>query len=293
MPFLEPWLVVHVVLAVASVAIVLRRRLWDPKGWRGVAWPFDAAESVVMVLGLMIAPAIGMGLVDAALPRATDAAAAPTHPHADELRIVGAFAVQLLAVGIVWAWRARRRGAAAGGAGATSQRLATLPAVIMGVVGLVLAWPLVQVLGAVAAAVQQLLTESMPPAIGHDTLEQMISAPFDGWLVLSGFLAIVLAPLAEECAWRGACQQAIRKLGVPASGALCITAAFFSLTHLPVLASGAEASGLVGLLALGVALGVLAERSGGILAPFVAHALFNAANLALAYVQAQLAMPAS
>ncbi len=277
-PGVEQWFLVHAALAVAAVAVLVWRKPCRASSWLGVAWPFSAPVAAAIAMGLMVVPTVGVSLVDALMAATGQASTA----HVDELRMAAGVCAQLIAIACVWRWRAARLGVTPRSAGLRADR-----AVLAGVVGLLLTWPILQLLGAVAGWMQQFLTQTAPPAVGHDQLERMISGSKDAWFMLSAGLAIVAAPLAEECLWRGACQQAVKAAGVPAAGAVWITAVFFALAHWPVLSPGAEAGGLVALTVLGVALGVLAEKSGGIVAPFVAHALFNAANLSMALAQSQ------
>ncbi len=277
----EPWFITHAALAAVAIALLAWRKPCRASGWPGFEWPFSAPVAAAIAMGLMLAPAVGLGVVDA-VAAATGYA---TALHIDEMRMAAGVSAQLIAIACVWRWRAALLGAA--GAAPRTQRLRADRAVLMGVAGLLLAWPILQLLGALAGWVQQYLTEAPPPPVGHDELERMIAGSKDAWFVLSAGLAIVAAPLAEECLWRGACQQAVKSAGVPAAGAVWVTALLFAFTHWPVLSPGAEAGGLVALTVLGVALGVLAEKSGGIVAPFVAHALFNAANLVMALMQSQ------
>lgn len=183
-------------------------------------------------------------------------------------------------VALWWVWRWRR--ALLIQVPSSGSPLGPLAAVAIGAAGMALCWPIFQSAGAVATLIQQYVTNEPPPALGHDELERMMSAPKDGWFALSALVALIGAPLAEELLWRGLCQQAIRRAGVGAWWSILIAAWLFAATHLPVLVAGGEAGGLTVLFGLGVLFGVLAERSGGIVAPVVAHGLFNAANLIIA-----------
>lgn len=88
-------------------------------------------------------------------------------------------------------------------------------------------------------------------------------------------VTIVLAPVAEEVFFRGILYSAVRQAGFPRL-AFWGTAALFALVHLNLLT-------FVPLLALALALTLLYERTGNLLASIAAHSAFNAANFAMLY----------
>ncbi len=92
------------------------------------------------------------------------------------------------------------------------------------------------------------------------------------WLdrVALGTVTILLAPLAEEVLFRGILYPWIRQLGFPRL-AFWGTTLLFAGIHLNVVT-------FVPLLALAVLLTVLYDRTRNLLAPIVAHSLFNAMN---------------
>jgi membrane protease YdiL (CAAX protease family) len=90
---------------------------------------------------------------------------------------------------------------------------------------------------------------------------------------------VIGAPVIEEIIYRGFVQGGVRgMLGGRRWAAVIVTALIFSLAHIGAVTPTA----LVLLVLVGVALGVARERTGSLLAPIVFHALFNAANIALA-----------
>ena len=60
-----------------------------------------------------------------------------------------------------------------------------------------------------------------------------------------------------------------------------MTAVLFTAIHWTMIPPEGRAAGLPMLAALGFALGILRERTGGILAPTVLHAAFNALNVGI------------
>lgn len=87
------------------------------------------------------------------------------------------------------------------------------------------------------------------------------------------FFAIALAPLGEEFLFRGLLFSIAKHFGRPKLGWWGVSA-LFALIHL-------NAPTFLPLLILALGLTWLCEKTGGLLAPILAHSLFNAANLLL------------
>lgn len=84
---------------------------------------------------------------------------------------------------------------------------------------------------------------------------------------------IAFAPVAEELLFRGVLLGGlIRSVGD--RGAVWVSAIVFAASHFQVVQ-------FPGLLAIGLALALLARRTGGLAAPICAHAAFNATTVAL------------
>lgn len=118
-----------------------------------------------------------------------------------------------------------------------------------------------------------------PEALAHDTL-LLLTGPdaWGPWWWATVGAVVVLAPAAEELVYRGFVQAGLVRLaGGPWRG-IVATGALFALAHSPIVPPFA----LPGLFTLAVCLGWATERFGRIGPAVVAHAGFNAANLALA-----------
>jgi len=89
------------------------------------------------------------------------------------------------------------------------------------------------------------------------------------------FFTIVLAPVAEELIFRGILYPFVKQLGFPKL-ALFGTSFLFALIH-------ADKAIFIPLFVLALALTWLYEKTGSLLAPIVAHSLFNAANLVILF----------
>lgn len=85
-----------------------------------------------------------------------------------------------------------------------------------------------------------------------------------------GFTAIVVAPLVEEILFRALLYPTIKELGYPRA-ALFGTAFLFAAIHVSVVT-------MLPLFFLAIVFTMLYEKTGVLLAPIVAHSLFNAVN---------------
>jgi membrane protease YdiL (CAAX protease family) len=96
-----------------------------------------------------------------------------------------------------------------------------------------------------------------------------------------GFTAIVLAPLLEEILFRGILYRAIQQRGRPRL-ALFGSSLLFAAIHFSTLT-------FVPLTVLAIILALLYDKADNLMAPIVAHSMFNAANFFLYMHQAKLA----
>jgi uncharacterized protein len=88
-----------------------------------------------------------------------------------------------------------------------------------------------------------------------------------------GFIAVVLAPITEELLFRGVLYPSIKHFGYPRL-ALWGTALFFAITHSNLLT-------FVPLTVFALVMTFLYEYTDNLLAPIVAHSVFNGINFAL------------
>jgi len=98
--------------------------------------------------------------------------------------------------------------------------------------------------------------------------------------VFFAFVAILGAPVVEEIIFRGILYPAIKQHGWPRL-ALWGTSLLFALTH-------ANTATFLPLTFLAMVLVFLYERTGNLLAPILAHSLFNAANYFALVFQSEL-----
>ena len=264
------WIVVAVAaaLAVGSIAF-LRRRRWLVLPVRGEADAPDPPDAAAWLIGLFLLQVLAPMVPVMALRGAIDfetlggRAAIQWLSYVAQLPFAAAIVMRLVAVRRL----APMRPAAAGA----------------GALGLVLAAPLILAGSQAASIVQRLASGAAPPELGHDTLRAIVASRSDPWAWVVIAAVTVGAPIFEEIAYRGALQGAFRSLDIRPWPTILLTSAFFLIMHLGAIPSDALPSAMTGLAILSVSLGVLRERTGGLLAPMVAHSLFNVANLALAW----------
>lgn len=148
-----------------------------------------------------------------------------------------------------------------------------------GVIGFALATPIVFALSFVIVQAMTLLGYPPVPETSHATL-RILEAKGDAlFTVLTLAHVALLVPLAEEAGYRGLLQPSLRRAGLGGTAAAFATAVLFAAIHWSAIPPEGRAAGLPMLVVLGFAMGILRERTGGILAPTVLHAAFNALNV--------------
>jgi len=148
----------------------------------------------------------------------------------------------------------------------------------LGAVTLLFALPVVYSLMILGAALEILLGGTVEP-IGHATLRQLAGDVEPATAALMLVSVVAVAPLLEELIFRGLLQTALAEtLGWSSRwAALLIAAAVFATVHLGAV----PWYGLPALFAFGVVLGWTYERTGSLWPAILAHAGFNALNVAL------------
>ena len=141
---------------------------------------------------------------------------------------------------------------------------------LLAVIGLAVAVPVMLGL--------KLISEMVLQKFGWPTEDQLAIEMFANvksvWLrVYLGLFAVVLAPVAEEFIFRGLIFSGLKKLGWPKC-AWVGTSLLFALIHF-------NTPTFLPLFVFALALTWIYERTEGLLAPIMAHSLFNATNLTL------------
>lgn len=150
-----------------------------------------------------------------------------------------------------------------------------------GALGFLLVTPIVFALGAAISMVMTSLGHPPAPEASHETLRILMAKGDALFTALTLAHVAILVPFAEEAGWRGLLQPSLRRAGLGGTAAALATALLFAGIHWSVIPPEGRAAGLPMLVTLGFALGLLRERTGGILAPVVLHAAFNAWNVAI------------
>lgn len=150
----------------------------------------------------------------------------------------------------------------------------------MGLLGIALAYPVVQISGFAGQALWHFLSPEAPREIGHETLRTINENP--GTLAAAALTigAVVGAPIVEELMFRVFLQSALLRLLGRTWPAILITSVLFALIHLGGGVSGREGYLLFPLFVLGVAMGIAYERSRNAVVPMLMHATFNLVNVA-------------
>ncbi len=110
------------------------------------------------------------------------------------------------------------------------------------------------------------------PVESQEAVKMILDAP-PGIRVYLAIFATVLAPVAEEFFFRGLLFSTAKQFGWPKLGWLGVSFLFAAM-HV-------NAPTFLPLFALALALTWLCEKTDGLLAPIIAHSLFNLANLVL------------
>jgi membrane protease YdiL (CAAX protease family) len=127
--------------------------------------------------------------------------------------------------------------------------------------------PVAWTLGEASARVMQLIHIEPVAQRAVETLRKAVSP----WQKLYfGWVAIVMAPIAEEVLFRGILYPSVRQFGWRRA-AVWGTSFLFAVTHGNLMT-------LLPLTILAVALTWLYERTGNLLAPICCHSLFNLVN---------------
>jgi uncharacterized protein len=234
--------------------------------WPAAAWPAvrlrDAIWSIVLIVVVQV---VVVGVGGSLLPGVlTDVPGASTLAVLLVAQVTGLVGVLVL----VW-----RRGLAPqrllGPAGAGMRQVRQ--GVLVGLLGTGIAYGLNAVL---------LLGTGADEPVEQVVVQELLGGGVIA-LVLAVVVAVVAAPVVEELLFRGLLQVSLRRrLG--SWPAAIVSSVVFTLFHPEVLLS--QPLALVGLLALSLVLARSMERTGSLVVPVVAHAVFNGSSIALALV---------
>lgn len=121
--------------------------------------------------------------------------------------------------------------------------------------------------------------------VAHESLKRLQDDYSPEFLFQLFVGAVLIVPIMEELMFRGVLQTSLMHLfGKRRWPAVVLAAALFSVTHWWVV----DWQGLAPLFVLGLVWGYAYERTGSLLVPVLAHAGFNAINIAIAVAQIKL-----
>jgi uncharacterized protein len=137
------------------------------------------------------------------------------------------------------------------------------------------------VLVLVVGTIMRFLGDVEPPQ--QQALDDAAAGGVD--MLFAVVLAVLIAPVLEEVVFRGALHGALReRVGVwPAA---VLSSGVFAAIHLEIVTS--SPAFLLQLFVLGLVFVWLYERTGNLVAPTVAHLVFNAVSISLVYLAPQL-----
>ncbi|MCH8342572.1 MAG: CPBP family intramembrane metalloprotease [Planctomycetes bacterium] len=262
-------IVTGVLAAPLALGLFIWRRWYRLAGSPRRPEAFSALAGAAMFFGMLLLDQLG-GLVVQGLLGGDQITVGPLEDQARLL--IGRYAGQAIIVAVfVWlGWRATAR-SARGGPG-------PLRASLIGAGALLVFWPMVMCASYAAGYLVEHLGDEPVDPIAHETLNLLLSSPVDGWFFVMVALVVIAAPLLEEVMYRGILQRVMVQVGMGRWPAIIATSVIFALMHLDV----AQWHAVAAIFVLSVGFGWVYEKTGRLAAAVTMHALFNAANLALA-----------
>ncbi|MGD9688169.1 MAG: lysostaphin resistance A-like protein [Phycisphaerales bacterium] len=140
--------------------------------------------------------------------------------------------------------------------------------------------PIVLTVAMLAAWTHERFVGTPPDALAHESLKLMIEHRASAWTWGFIFGAVMGAPIVEEHVYRCFLQSGVIRAGLSPALSIVIVSVVFALTHV----NAAPVHALAPLFVLSLGMGLAYERTGRLLVPVTMHALFNAANVAMAFV---------
>ena len=266
-----------IVLACLFVPLIVVRRLWVIPARHGPSWPLSPELLLFAWIAFLLAGIAGSLLAS----RLFEAVEGLEFKALSMLLAYGLQGVTILVVALMVVG-ARRSDSTE----PLPTRSSFAASIGIGCLGFLVVFPLAQTVGMLVGWVQRLASDVTPDLVAHDTLKELQDAPGDPWGIVIMLLVVLVTPVVEEFAYRGMVQQGFRRIGGNRTGAIALTSCLFVFMHVPALPEASIASAVATLLTLSMLLGWLFERTGRLITPIIAHALFNLGNLALAQYMA-------
>ncbi len=168
------------------------------------------------------------------------------------------------------------------GAVCPDRRPSRLYAACVGVIGLLLFWPMTHAVARIGAMAHEWFTGEAPSQIAHGTLQQLIDAPPDAGAWAAAISIAILPSVVEEVLYRGLLQESLRRARLLHRGthwhAVILTSLIFTAMHVGAVDNHA----LMALFVLSLGFGWAYARTGRLTASITMHVGFNAGNIVLA-----------
>lgn len=157
----------------------------------------------------------------------------------------------------------------------------TFASLFKGLAAMALAWPIVAIVGTLAAWMSTLISGERPSSLAHPTLTKLVENPDDIWAWSLALLAVVGAPIQEEIIYRACIQSGILRLTGNAAVSVIVTSLLFASAHV-VGSVAVPWHAAVTLFCLSLMFGYAFERTGKLGVPIAMHIAFNAVNVGIA-----------
>ncbi len=270
-PRLEVLSLITAAAAILAIVLVVWRRWYRlPVAVR--MRPVSPALGLGLFIGMFVLGLLGVTVARRMVLGDASADAITDLPLADHAQILMGHAIgQSMAV-VIYFWLCRT--------GATRARPTIHAATVAGILTMFVVWPIVAGTSMVTSSVAGLIQGEPVDVIAHDTLAQLAQSPAGPWLAVMSILVVLITPLLEEVLYRGILQRTLTALDLGGWTGIVITSVVFVTMHV----GAARWHALPALFVLSLGFGWVYERTGRLAAPIAMHIMFNALNLALAWL---------
>ncbi len=179
--------------------------------------------------------------------------------------------VNIGAIAVIIFFVAKKYGQSLSALGISGKKI--IPSVFMGIAGYITAMPVIFVIMLLTLAIIK-LTGYKPPV--QPIVEIFMQEKDTSVLWVSVLFAAVCGPIAEEIFFRGFMYGAVKKK-TGAWGGILITGALFSALHAHVV-------GFMPIMALGVLLAYLYEKTGSIIPSITVHIIHNVGTVFMVFI---------
>ena len=193
------------------------------------------------------------------------------------LSVLGGYlgsSIPLVIIGVLWTQLPRPIG--------SERPLPLPPSLLIGIGVMIVCLPVVESMSSLGNQLQRWIEGGEHEPIGHETLQVLVQSSRDVWWWIIAGGAVLLAPVVEEILYRGIVQQSLRRLKINRWSAILLTSGLFALMHIAVLPDSTMIAGIMALFTVSMIFGWIREQTGRLVAPILAHMVFNAVNLVLA-----------